>query len=53
MTENEFDNRLTPLNRMVFQMPPGLYSDEQLVFQAARDGKVRSAILANMTLPQR
>lgn len=53
MTENEFDYRLTPLNRTVFKMPAGLYVDEQLVFQAGRDGKVHSILLANMTLGRR
>jgi serine beta-lactamase-like protein LACTB len=53
MTENEFDYRLTPLNRYVFKMPPGLYTDEQLVFQVGKDGKAHSAVLANMTLPRR
>lgn len=53
MTENMVDYRLTPLNRTVFKMPPGMYVDEQLVFQIGPDGKVHSAILANMTLPRR
>lgn len=52
MTENEFDYRLTPLNRTVFQMPPGLYVDEHLVFQTDRRGRVHGIILANMTLPR-
>jgi hypothetical protein len=50
MTENMVDYRLTPLNQTVFQMPPGMYLGEQLVFQIADDGNVRSAVLANMTL---
>jgi CubicO group peptidase (beta-lactamase class C family) len=50
MTENEFDYRLTPLNRMVFKMPPGLYTDEQLVFQPDARGQVHSVLLANMRL---
>jgi len=50
MTENMLDYRLTPLNRTVFNMPPGLYTDEHLVFQLGKDGRVHSAILANMTL---
>ncbi len=53
MTENEFDYRLTPLNRTVFKMPPGLYVDEQLVFQVGRDGNVHSILLANMELGRR
>ncbi len=50
MTENMVDYRLTPLNRMVFEMPKGLYEDEELVFQAGPDGQVRSALLAGMLL---
>ena len=53
MTENMVDYRLTPLNRTVFKMPPGMYVDEQLVFQVGPDGEVHSVILANMTLPRR
>jgi len=53
MTENEFDNRLTPVNEWVFKMPPGLYSDEQLVFQPDRKGRVHTAVLANMPLRRR
>ena len=50
MTENMADYRLTPLNRTVFKMPPGLYEDEQLVFQPGPDGTVYSAVLAGMVL---
>jgi hypothetical protein len=50
MTENEFDNRLWPLNQTVFKMPSGLYTDEQLVFLPGANGEVHSAVLANMTL---
>jgi CubicO group peptidase (beta-lactamase class C family) len=50
MTENMVDYRLTPLNRRVFNMPPGMYEDEQLVFQFGTDGRVHSAILAGMEL---
>jgi len=53
MTENMVDYRLTPLCRSVFKMPPGMYVDEQLVFQAGPDGKVHSVILANMVLRRR
>ena len=31
--ENEYDYRLTPVNRVTFNLPPGMYSDEQVVFQ--------------------
>jgi serine beta-lactamase-like protein LACTB len=53
MTENEFDNRLTPVNEWAFKMPPGLYTDEQLVFQPDRKGRVHTAVLANMPLRRR
>jgi hypothetical protein len=53
MTENEYDNRLTPVNRNVFKMPQGLYIDEQLVFLSYPDGNVHTAVLANMSLPKR
>ena len=52
MTENEFDNRLTPVTRHVFKMPRGLYTDEYLVFQADAKGRLRGATLANMPLPK-
>jgi CubicO group peptidase (beta-lactamase class C family) len=51
--ENEYDYRLTPLNRVTFQLPPGMYSDEQVVFQTDADGKVLGAIMANMYLARR
>jgi CubicO group peptidase (beta-lactamase class C family) len=53
MTENEFDNRLTPVTATVFQMPPGMYVDEQLVFQTGRNGRPHTAVLANMPLRRR
>jgi CubicO group peptidase (beta-lactamase class C family) len=53
MTENEFDYRLTPVNGYVFKMPPGLYTDEQLVFQTDRKGRAHTAVLANVPLRRR
>jgi serine beta-lactamase-like protein LACTB len=53
MTENEFDNRLWPLNRTVFKMPPGLYTGEHLVFQMDARDRVHTAVLANMPLRRR
>ena len=50
IVENEYDNRLTPLNRTVFKMPSGMYVDEQLVFQTDARGRVHTAVLANMPL---
>jgi len=49
-TENMLDYRLMPINRTVFAMPPGLYTDEQLIFQPGADGHVDAAILANVEL---
>ena len=53
MTENEADYRLTPLCRTVFKLPPGMYVDEQVVFQVAPDGRVPSILFANMPLGRR
>jgi hypothetical protein len=53
MTENMVDYRLTPVNRHVFAMPPGLYEDEHLVFLPDRRGRPHSVNLANMVLPRR
>ncbi len=50
MTENMFDYRLTPLNRTCFHLPTGMYLGEQLVFERGENGRVHSALLANMTL---
>lgn len=50
--ENEYDYRLTPLNRVTFQLPPGMYADEQIVFQTLASGKVAGAIMANQYLPR-
>jgi hypothetical protein len=50
--ENEYDYRLTPTDRITFQLPPGMYSDEQIVFQTDAGGKVLGAVMANMYLPR-
>ncbi len=50
MTENMYDYRLTPITETVFKMPPGLYTDEYLVFHRSPRGKVETAVLANMPL---
>jgi hypothetical protein len=50
MTENEMDYRLTPMNRVVFRLPAGLYDDEQLIFQENADGTVHSVLMANFPL---
>ncbi|MEX0677269.1 MAG: serine hydrolase domain-containing protein [Pirellulales bacterium] len=51
--ENEYDYRLTPLNRVTFMLPPGMYADEQIVFQTDDGGKVLGAVMANQYLPRR
>ena len=50
--ENEYDYRLTPVNQFVFNLPPGMYADEQVVFQVDEDGRVRGAVLGNQYLPE-
>ncbi|MBM3870778.1 MAG: beta-lactamase family protein [Verrucomicrobia bacterium] len=50
MTENMVDYRLRPVNRTTFAFPPGLYTDEHLVFNMDTTGKARSVVLANMEL---
>ena len=52
-TENMYDYALTPESDTVFKMPPGLYTDERLVFHRNEKGKVHMAVLANMPLPRR
>ncbi len=51
--ENEHDYYLKPLNRVTFQLPPGMYTDEQLVFQIDATGKPYAVILAGMYLQRR
>ncbi len=51
--ENEYDYRLTPLNRFTFNLPPGMYADEQVVFQTDPSGKVLGAVMANQYLARR
>ena len=51
--ENEYDYRLTPLNRVTFNLPPGMYADEQVVFQTNTSGKTEGVVMANMYLPRR
>ena len=53
MTENMVDYRLTPVNRQVFAMPPGLYDDEHLIILTDRRGNPHAVNLANMILPRR
>ena len=53
MTENMVDYRLTPMNRNVCTLPPGMYVDEQIVFLTDADGRARAVNFASMTLPRR
>ncbi len=50
--ENEYDYRLAPLDRVTFKLPPGMYADEQIVFQLDAAGQVIGAIMANQYLPR-
>lgn len=53
MTENMVDYRLTPVNRNVCALPPGMYVDEHAVFLTNRRGVVHAVNFANMILPRR
>jgi hypothetical protein len=53
MTENMYDYALAPESETVFKMPPGLYTDERLVFHRNEKGRVHMAVLANMPLARR
>jgi CubicO group peptidase (beta-lactamase class C family) len=53
MTENMVDYRLTPLNRTVCALPPGMYVNEHVVFLTGPDGAPRALDFANMILPRR
>ena len=53
MTENMYDYALAPQSETLFKMPPGLYTDERLVFHRNEKGRVHLAVLANMPLPRR
>jgi len=53
MTENMVDYRLTPVNRNVCALPPGMYADEQIVFLTGTRGRPYSVNFANMLLRRR
>jgi CubicO group peptidase (beta-lactamase class C family) len=53
MTENMVDYRLTPVNRNVCALPPGMYVDEQVVFLTDRRGRVNEINFANMNFRRR
>ena len=51
--ENEYDYRLTPVNTVSFNLPPGMYADEQVVFQLDEQGGAHSVVFANQTLKRK
>lgn len=53
MTENLADYRLTPVTRHVFAFPPGLYTDEYLVFHVDANGVPQRVELSGMILERR
>ena len=53
MTENMVDYRLTPMNRNVCTLPPGMYVDEQVVFLTGKDSRAHSINFANMIFRRR
>jgi hypothetical protein len=53
MTENMADYRLTPMNRNVCALPPGMYADEQVVFLTDLHGHPQGVNFANMLLRRR
>jgi len=53
MTENMVDYRLTPMNRNVCVLPPGMYADEQVVFLTDLHGRPQGVNFANMLLRRR
>ncbi|MFN0127222.1 MAG: serine hydrolase domain-containing protein [Verrucomicrobiales bacterium] len=52
-TENMVDYRMTPVNRHVFGLPPGMYVDELAVFLCDAAGQPHSIDFASMTFPRR
>jgi hypothetical protein len=53
MTENMVDYRLTPVNQYVFELPPGMYVNEHVVFFPGRGGTPNALSLAGMILKRR
>ena len=53
MTENMVDYRLTPMNRNVCALPPGMYVDEHVIFLTDAKGHTHAINFANMLLPRR
>lgn len=52
MTENMVDYRMTPVNRRVCALPPGMYVNENAVFLTDSAGKPHAIDFANMILPR-
>lgn len=53
MTENMVDYRLTPVNTYTFELPPGMYINEEIVFFPDSRGKPHALSLAGMVLKRR
>ena len=53
MTENMVDYRLTPVNRYVCALPPGMYIDEEVVFLPDTSGAIHAIDYANMIFHRR
>ncbi len=51
-TENMVDYRLTPASLNTFNLPPGMYDDEQVAFLADKSGVIPSVRFASMILPR-
>ena len=49
-TENRVDYLLTPVNRHVFAIPVGMYTDEFAVFLCGKDGQPHTLDFANVEL---
>lgn len=53
MTENMVDYRLSPVNRHVCALPPGMYVGEEVVFLPDSDGRIAAINFANMVFHRR
>jgi hypothetical protein len=53
MTENMVDYRLTPRSRFVCDLPPGMYTDEQVVFLPGPDGRIHGIDFASVRMKRR
>lgn len=53
MTENMVDYRLTPVSRFVCDLPPGMYTDEQVVFLPDSTGHIHGIDFASVRMDRR